>query len=327
MTEVMFPTSIIPTVSDLHLQSIAGISVSPFSNARQTVSRVGTAWGGTIQVKNVAGGDRRELMAFLSELDGMANRFYLRDHTQVGISGSFPSTEISPNSSFDTSVSPWTASSSAISVNGRRLKVRNTTAGAGSARSGALTIANGATYVYRVMCYPGNVNNWLIRAGTTAGASNYVGSTETTPGLKTFQFQSSGTVVHLAVYCQTSTSGDFVFFDNVTVTRCGQVNGASQTGNILVIDNMSGTGDGVLLRGELVEFGGEVKRLTQDFDDQASNRRLFFEPAIRTSPSTNTPVITLNPMMKCIADTNSLSWSNRRGVFSDFSLPFIEDIS
>lgn len=334
MTDVMLP-NIDPNSMDWGIDGVGAINQSPLNNAIQTRSRVGDAWNCSLDYRKITEGDRQELVAYIAELRGVVGRSFIRNHSHQ-VRGTFPTSELSPNVNFDSSVSPWTGTLAALSVNGRRLKIRNTTAAIGQARSGALTTINGAGYVFRVMCITGSTTSWILRAGTTAGGSEYIASTETTAGLKTFRFTTTGTTLHLTVMCNSIVLGDFVFADFITCARAMRVNGAAQTGSSLTISDAAGIADGELLRGDFVEVlkttssieVGELKRLTQDFDRQTSSPEiLFFEPPLRGAPADNSGVIVFNPLMKGVLVNDDLTWSTKPpGFISRVGLDFIEDV-
>jgi hypothetical protein len=54
--------------------------------------------------------------------------------------------------------------------------------------------------------------------------------------------------------------------------------------------------------------------------------QLVFEPPLRASPADNAPISIYRPMARYILATDEVAWDTRQGLFSDFTLDFIEDI-
>jgi len=75
-----FP-SITPSASSWEIISNARQFVSPLTGAIQTAQRGGTRWRATLTFDNLTGADRAVMQAFLAQLQGTANNFYLTDHS------------------------------------------------------------------------------------------------------------------------------------------------------------------------------------------------------------------------------------------------------
>jgi len=75
-----FP-SITPSASSWEIISNARQFVSPLTGAIQTAQRGGTRWLASLTFNNLTGADRAVMQAFLAQLQGTANNFYLTDHS------------------------------------------------------------------------------------------------------------------------------------------------------------------------------------------------------------------------------------------------------
>lgn len=88
------------------------------------------------------------------------------------------------------------------------------------------------------------------------------------------------------------------------------VKGASQTGLTLLTDGWNVSQTGVLLAGDYIQIGSELKMITSDTNsDSGGNATLSFTPPIRVSPADNGSVIVDTP--KCIMmlkDPNQARW-------------------
>ena len=130
-------------------------------------------------------------------------------------------------------------------------------------------------------------------------------------------------------------------------TSAGLASGALQSGSALHVKGGPASVTGALVEGDVVEIftaatgaaitagvsggGGTVSqfvRLTADLDFNAAGMGyLQFEPPIRTSPPNNYAVIVQKPMVKMMLNEDSVGWPTRPGLFSDFSLEFVEALT
>ena len=299
---------------------------SPLNGVVRTVSRPGDRWGMRLDYENLQDQDRARMEAFVLQLRGAANRAILgpRDWKQRG---SFDTAELAPNNSFNLGTNNWTATGATFTAADRIARVANSGAAAGRITSDAITIVSGQSYAVRALSIPGNVSNWKFAVGTTAGASDYIASTPTNQDqLATSTFTASGTVAYISLYCNTSVSGDFVYFSLVSLTRCGLVNGGAQTGSVIKCDAMGASGTSVLLPGDWVSIGGELKRVTVPLDVNSSNAYISVSPPMRTSPGDNTPVINKYPTGRFIMSGNESGWQTEPGRFATSSFDLVEAV-
>jgi hypothetical protein len=91
------------------------------------------------------------------------------------------------------------------------------------------------------------------------------------------------------------------------------VNGGSQSGNSLVIDGATTSQTGYLKAGDYIQLGSglssRLHMVVEDADTDASgNATLSIEPALRTSPSDNTPLTVSNTKGVFRLVTNETEW-------------------
>lgn len=79
MTTYAFP-AIVPTSSEVTLDSNTSVFESPYTRSVQTVDRGGERWIVTLLFANLSGDDRAVLQAFLARLNGQQHRFTLENH-------------------------------------------------------------------------------------------------------------------------------------------------------------------------------------------------------------------------------------------------------
>ena len=106
----------------------------------------------------------------------------------------------------------------------------------------------------------------------------------------------------------------------------GVVNGADQTGLTLVTDGWTANQSGLVLAGDYIQVGNELKMITADIDSDASgNATLQFSPALRVSPADGAAIITANPtcIMK-LEDEDQITWSVQSPVIYGLSLSMEE---
>jgi len=129
------------------------------------------------------------------------------------------------------------------------------------------------------------------------------------------------------------TAGTFKGFDPDARTPQGSaqngqglVNGAGQTGNSLATDGWPASITGLLLPGDYVQLGNQLKLITEQVDSDAlGNATLNFEPALHKSPVDNGAVIVVNPVgvFRLVEDA-AAAWEADRVGAHGFSFAFIE---
>lgn len=103
------------------------------------------------------------------------------------------------------------------------------------------------------------------------------------------------------------------------------VNGATQTGTILVTDGW--TPNTVVLRqGQAIQIGTELKIVTADcVSSSGGAASIQFVPALRTSPADDDPIITDNPVgVFRLADNDQGQFTVAEGLLSTVSFDIVE---
>lgn len=103
------------------------------------------------------------------------------------------------------------------------------------------------------------------------------------------------------------------------------VSGASQTGATINTTGWTVSTPGILLAGDLINVGTELKIVVVDADsDVSGNSTITIEPPIRTSPSDASPIVITNPTAIMRLEENTIMWITRPGQFTDCSFSCIE---
>lgn len=301
-----------------------GRFMSPLNGAVRTVTRPGDRWGFRLNWQSITDADRGRMESVLTQQRGAANRVLIspQDYKQRG---SLPLGEFVPNSSFLGS-STWTASGAAFTVTDQIARVANSGAASGRITSPLITLTVGLTYVVRVCALPGNQAAWKVNGGTSAGASDVFSVVP--PALDQIAivgFTATSANFYLSLLCNTAVAGDFVYFSYASLTRGALVKGANQTGSALNIDGLPTSTDRLLVAGDWVGIGVELKRVTGAMSsDGSGNGYLQFSPPLRASPADNSGIVVTDPLGRFIASSNENGWDVVPGKFSTMAIDFIE---
>jgi hypothetical protein len=105
------------------------------------------------------------------------------------------------------------------------------------------------------------------------------------------------------------------------------VNGAGQTGVALNIDGASNNITNWIRAGDMFGAGGDLKMAVLDADSDGSGLvALTFVPRILTAPSNGSAIVISAPTGTFMLANNAVTWGNRPGDFTNFSLDCVEDI-
>ncbi len=103
------------------------------------------------------------------------------------------------------------------------------------------------------------------------------------------------------------------------------VAGGSQTGNALATDGWPASTTGVLLAGDYIELDGRYHMVVEDASsDGTGAATLSIEPALRSSPPDNEPIVTANPVCVMRLAANEVGWDVSAAVHYGFSFAAIE---
>lgn len=336
MAELVWPSDIIPSSSEWRIIDSTAVFNSALSGVTRTVSRPGLRMACTLNFMGLSGEHRSRVQAIISALRGRTNRIWLTDDSNAR-RGSFPATEVITNTTF-ADTTGWTSSNAemVLTADSGRLRLARTGVTADrTAATGALTTTTSTRYLFRVNATAGRGNiNFRLQAGTTsAGTDRGTSAAITANGLQYITVLATTTTTFLSIldYISGRAANDFQLIDGLSFARCALVNGASQTGSSLWIDNLPSSTVGLLKAGDMVAIytnQWEMKRLTADLNSNSSAEgQLLFEPPLRSSPADNAAVAIHRPMARFLLADEEVAWSSRPGVLSDFSLSFVEDLT
>jgi hypothetical protein len=330
-----WPQDIIPGEQEWKIADSVGVFQSPLNGAIRTVSRPGTRIGCSMMIPNLNASKRHRLMALLAALKGRGNRIWLQDFGTVQ-RGSFPAVELLSNTTFPNTTG-WASSNAelVLTADSGRMRLTRTAVAADRYASMLGTSVSGSAYLFRAGVIAGRgAMGYRLQLGTTATASDLVaGSNLTASGYQQVSAIATGTSTYAILQDKISgRSADFFqFLDSPSLARCALVNGASQTGSGLLIDQLPASTNGIAVAGDMVAVyttQWEMKRLIADLNSNSSGAGyLMFEPGLRASPADNAPIAFVTPMARFMLASDETSWSTKAGLFSDFQLDFVEDIT
>lgn len=124
--------------------------------------------------------------------------------------------ELVTGTTFDSATTGWTGSNATLSIANRRIRVTNSSAVTGSALNSIATVV-GQQYRFYVDIIQGTSANASFLIGTTAGNGQVVADTTTQTRTLTGTFIAESTTTHLTLFNNSSTSGHYTDFDNVSV--------------------------------------------------------------------------------------------------------------
>jgi hypothetical protein len=331
--ELCWPADIIPGAVSWRIIDNAAVFNSPLAPADRVYGRPGTRLGCTMQFINPTRATRHRIMGFLAAVNGRYSSVWLSDFG-TAIRGTFPAVELLSNTTFDVTTG-WTSSNAELVLSGEggRMRQSRTAVAANRQVSSPNTTTSGLAYVWRANLLKGRgAMTYQLRIGTTATGAEIAGSsTFTAAGYQQISGVSSGTTTYAAI--QDNISGraadDFMLLEGASFARCALVSGAGQTGSSLWIDALPASTNGLLLAGDIVAVyttRWEMKRLVFNLNANSSGQgQLIFEPALRTTPSDNAPIAIYMPTGKFMLATDTTGWDTTPGLFSDFSLEWVED--
>ncbi len=127
-------------------------------------------------------------------------------------------------------------------------------------------------------------------------------------------------------------AGRFFGFDPDARTPLGsglgtpQVRGPGQTGKSLIVDGWTELETGLLLPGDYVEVGGELKMVTTQVDsDSGGEAAVAFTPPLRASPVDNAALTLTNPRVTMmLSDDEQAVWDADRASVYGISFDGVE---
>jgi hypothetical protein len=273
---------------------------------------------------------RQDLIAFGLRLRHQYNQFTLPPHFYRRM-GSFAPANVAPNGGLFAQIGPWTGASANAFIDSRTLCVRNTGAAAGQARSGAITVTADLSYALRIECMRGKASTFRVMVGTAAGGSTLLDSGSIGEGVYTGRFTStSTTTIHVTLVCNTSTTSDFVFFDQLVIERCGRIATPLYTTprDNVVISDLPATQFGLLQKADMIEVNGELKGLLHGLNTLGDGTGyVTFNPPTRVAIPENSPVVIGSPRGRFFMREDPMRFKTQGFFSSSFSVSLIEDIS
>lgn len=304
-------------------------AISPLGGTFQDIIRQGTRWEVDFSWKTLSQVNSQRMEAWAAQMAKGGSRCYLPDFSFTP-QGSFGAVELITNGSNLTATTSWAAQSSAVlSVNGGCLKITNGAASAGGASWTLSGLTIGASYVVRtVLLSIGSTQHAQILIGTSAGGNQTQTNTYTAGGYLYTTFVATATTHYLTLVTNTTTAGDYTFWQSISCLKAPIIDGASQTGNSLLINGLAASTNGIIAMGDLVELAsGQVVRAIADMDSNASGvATLFFEPSLRSSPANASGIRLLTPSVAMAFKKASASKSATPPYFGSFAFSLQEDI-
>ncbi len=129
-------------------------------------------------------------------------------------------------------------------------------------------------------------------------------------------------------------AGNFYLHDHTHPTPRGAaagtpvVYGASQTGSQLITSGWNVNVPDILLAGDYIQVGNELKMVVADADSDANGRAtLQIEPPWRNSPTDAAAIITDHPRALMKLTDNKQGLKSQPGPFSSTTITCVEDLS
>lgn len=326
-----FPTVRAPSATSWGLTGNSGFLAPGSNNFQQGIKRSGDAYVATRSYRKLPLRYGQVLGEFM---DGLVadpgHRFRLPDDS-FQRRGSLGVSEAVSNGSGLADASGWTAAGSAVlSANGGQLKVLNGAAAAGIATQ-PLTLVNGAKYLLRCAVEDGAATAWKAGIGSASGLFDIASATGTAPG-EAFLAFTAGAANWISLQLNDTTAGHEIYFDQVSVSRCLTIHGASQSGQVLLLKDAPPSTNGLIARGDFLQLDtDQLLRAANDGDSDSSGYiRLKLRTWLRAAPTDAAGVALYAPSTKFMLPPGPQGLaspaSNSPPAFSDFSITCVEDI-
>lgn len=330
MTTLVFPPSLTAAKIEFGPSRFVASNQSPYGQL-QRVIRGANPWRASIQMPPLTGEDRAIWEAFMDEASRGDRHMLIHSHA-YSQRGSFGSAELMSNPHFTAGTTGWTASGATLTAGSRLLRVQNSGAAEGYAYQVAALTAGDSIVVVADML-EGSVAAAEIEVYDVTGAAVIANATATAAGRLIVTATAVTTGNHqVRLKVNTSVSGNYVYYQQASVSKCALVNGVSQTGNKLNIDGLDVNTAGLLKIGDMfcvyVDSVPHLARLTRDLDSNASGlATAFFEPALPGSPANNAAVIIRRPFARFFNPLHGHSGTYTPPNIGAFSFDCIEDIT
>ena len=331
MTVLGLPNSIVPMSATWTLEHNVGINANPIGNTIQRLHRDGGRWMADLTFPPL---DENMGPLFASYLDRAARgdmwTYLSPQHNDAR--GNWGPDELVVNGDLSRDLTGWSAGSgAAINVNARRLRVKvGGSPGAISFATQSLVTETDQPHVFMMDLHKGSTANWRVRllAGATEEHFSYYES----EGRVIFTHIPGSTSTTLELGCNSTTEQDYVYFSNISASRCLLVNDSLAVGNACGVKGAPASVFGAIKAGEFVTIqlwnGWQMVRLTEDLDtDSSGNGTLRFEPSLRAGVKGGGAVIVHKPFCRMFIPSHSTPHNITLPRLHGFSVSFVEDVT
>lgn len=328
MSEIGLPTTRCPATLTFSLRRNVTNDVSPLGMSRQRVERAGAHWTAAVQMPPLIGDEAGRMAAWLDQAT-RGDRWLLLDKRTREVGGSLDISNAVANGYFDVDLTGWTVESGGtISRNAGRLKLDNDTTDPIGALA-SVTVDAGVPYVVVVDVDPGTADSATVQLRNATSFAVEGSRIVTAPTRVVFPVTPSQAAMQIRLVAN---SPGYLFFRNVTVSRAAMVLGSGFVGRQIDVEGLPVSSNGLLLAGDFfcVKCGGsyELKRLTDDLDSDASgNGVLQFEPVLRNTPDSDSPVVFYRPWARFIMPEAISVLSVQPADVHNFSFQAEEDVT
>lgn len=294
--------------SSLKWQLVGNVAVAEndLGNTFQRIERDGAHWLAALNLPKSKDDDAGVFLGWLAQASKGSRWFYLSP-PQSSVRGNWNPQELVANGDFKTGLTTgWTANNgdTTITVNARRLKVRIHAGGVsnGDARQNVTMEAN-KPHVLLVDAHRGSITAADVMVRKQSNSDIEASASLTAPSRGVLLVTPTVADQYILLRVPTTVLGDHNFWSGVSLCRCLQVAGASQTGSRLNVDGGPPNMNAALKAGQYVCFLAgtlyQLVQLTEDFDTDAGGAgTLVYEPPLRASPADNAAVIVRKPFAR-----------------------------
>lgn len=310
------------------LERSQAVAFNPFGKTRDRTEFDGAVWRGALSCPKYNDEDAAVFETWLDQVSKAENSLYISP-PQNELRGAWSLPELVSNGTFEGGVTTgWTGTGATLSINARRLKIKNSGAAIGYARQ-TLTVEADKAYVLLVDLHPGNVEGWRIRLLDGADVEEHV-SYYDRPGRVPIVHIPSSTSLKVELGCNTAVAGDDVKFANVRAARCLLVDDSLAVGNELAVKQGPVSTDGALKVGQFVTIrlwnGWQMVRLIEDLDTDANGKGVLkFEPELRDGVLGGGAVVVHAPFMRATLEAPVSEAQLEPANFKGMAVDFLED--
>lgn len=306
----------------------SNLQTSQMADAEFTQVFTGGRWRGNIQMPTEQFATAERLKTALTRVHGLGNRFWLYDWSRPAPKGSMAVTELLSTATFDKTVGLWAGGAGAVLTrNASRLKITNGAATNGYADLSFATVI-GQSYHIDTFLWAGNNATYDVAAGSAVGLADVASTTGSgLPARILLKFTATSNPTWVRIGSNSAVAGQFMFADYCSASRIGLVNGAGQTGNVLMVDGLDANVNGALVEGDWFQWNRDMYRLVSDVDTDGGGQGWFeFEPALRASPADNDAISFYKAAAAFRLGANPAMWDIETGGITGYTTDVFEDV-